>query len=70
MDEEIGQLLKYRQLNTHTKFAHIWNQSYSNKMARLCQGVVTGLDGTGKRFDSTDTFHVTHYEYIPQDRRK
>ena len=32
MDEEMGKLLNYLQVRTHTKFAHIWDQSYSNEM--------------------------------------
>ena len=58
MYEETGQLINYCQLRTHPKFAHIWNQYYSNEMVRLCQGVGTGKDVTRKISDGTDTFHV------------
>ena len=30
LNETSGQLLKYRQLRKHPKFAHIWNNSYAN----------------------------------------
>ena len=69
-DEETGQLLNYRQLCTHPKLAYIWNQSYSNEMGRLFQGVGTSAGGNVKRVDGTDTFHIMHYNDTPQYRRK
>ena len=39
-------------------------------MGRLRQGIGTGADGTVKRVDGTDTFHVIHYKDIPHDHRK
>ena len=70
MDEETGQLITYCQLHTHPKFAHICNQSYSNEMVCLRQGVKTGVDVTGKRVDGTNNFYVIQYEDTPQDHRK
>ena len=38
LDKTSGQLLEYRQLCKHPKFAHIWNISYANKLGQLYQG--------------------------------
>ena len=58
--EETGHILSYRQLRTHPRFAHMWDQSYSNEIGRLCQGVGTVVDFIGKRVYGTNTFHVIH----------
>ena len=58
MNEETGNLLNYRQLHAHPKFFHICNQSYSNEMGCLCQGIRTGVYVTVKRADGTNNFYV------------
>ena len=42
-------------------------QKFSNEMGRLCQGVVTGNNGIGKRVEGTNTFYVIKFEDIPKD---
>ena len=37
-------------------------------MGRLCQGVVTGTNGIGKRVEGTNKFFVVKFEDIPKDR--
>jgi hypothetical protein len=69
-DEDSGQMLEYRQLLKHPKLKYIWSPSFSNEMGRLCQGVGTGPDGTGKRVEGTDTFRVIQFDDIPKDRLK
>ena len=39
LDEETGQLMEYKQLCKHPKYATTWTTSYSNDMVRLCQGI-------------------------------
>ena len=41
-DENSGQLLQYRKLCKHPKFAHISNTSYANELGRLCQDIEKG----------------------------
>ena len=66
LDEDTGQLLKYRQMHNHPKYAAIWNQSFSKKMGTLCQGVWKGPSGQGQRIAGTDTFFIMDYENIPR----
>ena len=35
LDKTSGQLVQYRQLRKHPKFAHNWNTSYANELGRL-----------------------------------
>ena len=70
LDEDMGEYLNYRQLRQHLKLKHIWNQSFSNEMGRLCQGIGVGDNGIGHRVEGTDTFRVIYYDNIPPDRRK
>ena len=37
-------------------------------MGRLCQGVVTGPNGKGKRIEGTNTFFAIKFDNIPKDR--
>ena len=37
-------------------------------MGRLCQGVVKGPNGKGKRIEGTNTFFAIKFENIPEDR--
>ena len=68
--EETGQLMEYRQLCKHSRYATTWTTSYSNDMGRLCQGIVKNTEGTGKSVEGTDTFFVVHYHDIPANKRK
>ena len=45
LDEETGKTLEYGQLRKHPKYQKVWNESYSNELGRLCQGVGTGKKG-------------------------
>ena len=66
-----GQLIQYRQLRKHRNFAHIWNTSYANELGRLFQGVYKGSKGPKNQLvEGTNTFRITIFEDIPQDRRK
>ena len=53
LDEATGQTLEYRQLRQHPDFHKVWNNYYSNKLGRLCQGIGTSPDGTCKRVKGT-----------------
>ena len=70
INEDTAQLMEYRQLRKHPKYAATWTTSYSNETGRLCQGIGKNTEGTGKRVKVTDTFFVIHYHDIPSDRRK
>ena len=71
LDETPRQLLQYRQLRKHPKFAHIWNTSYANELGRLCQGIGQGSKGPKhQHMEGTNTFRLIKFEDIPQDRRK
>ena len=39
MDTVTGETLEHRQLRRHPKYKKTWNQSYSNELGRLCQGI-------------------------------
>lgn len=70
-DPESGQMLEYRQLRNHPTLGHIWNESYSNELGRLCQGIGIGSKGdNNQRVAGTDTFRVIDYSEIPKERRK
>ena len=70
LDEDTVNLLEYRQLCNHPKYAKIWNQSFTNKMGHLCQVVGKGIDGEVQRIKGTDTFFMVDYEDIPRNQRK
>ena len=61
IDEETGQLMEYRQLRKHLKYATTWTTSYSNEMGHLCHGIGKNTKSTGKRVEGTDNFFVIHY---------
>ena len=63
-------MLKYLQLCQHPDFHNIWNESYSKKLGRICQGIGTSPDGSGKRVKGTDTFFLICFEDILTDSRK
>jgi hypothetical protein len=69
LDTATGQMLEYRQLHKHPQYKDIWDESYSNELRRLCQGVGTKSDDpSSKRVQGTDTFRVIHYNNIPPKR--
>ena len=70
LDKATSQSLEYRQLLQHPEFHKIWNESYSNELCRLCQGISTSPDGTGKCVKGTDKFFLVRFKDIPADRRK
>ena len=70
LDKATGQTLEYRQLCQHPDFHKIWNESYSNELGRLCQGIGTSPNGTSKRVKGTNTFFLIRFEDIPADCRK
>ena len=51
-------------------FRKKWNQYFSNKMGRLCQGVGTGKNNLGKRVEGTNTSDAIKFENIPEDKVK
>ena len=62
---------EYRQLRQHPKYKDIWEQSYSNELGRLCQGIGHRKEGTKKqRVAGTETFQVIKHGDIPKDRLK
>ena len=65
-----GKFIEYYQLQNHPKLSKICNESYSNEMGRLCQGVGPGPDGADQGVKGTNTFHIIEYEYIPMDCRQ
>ena len=70
LDKANGQTLEYRQLRQHPDFHKVWNESYSNELGWLCQGIDTSPDGTVKRVKGNDTFFLIRFKDIPADRRK
>ena len=71
LDETSGQLLQYRQLRKHPKFAHIWNTSYVNELGRLCQRIVKGSKvPKHQRVEGTNNFRLIKFADILQDRQK
>ena len=70
LDEDTGQLMEYRKIRKHPRYATTWTKFYSNDMGRLCQGIVNNTVGTGKHIKGTDILFVIYYRNIPDDRRK
>ena len=48
LDAETVKTLEYRQLRQHPKYKDICEQSYSNEVGRLCQGIGHGTAGPNK----------------------
>ena len=70
MDTVTGETLEHRKLRRHPKYKKTWDQSYSNELGRLCQGIGKGSKGPKhQRVEGTDTFQIIRYEDIPHDRR-
>ena len=70
LDHDTGNQLNYGQLINHPKFQKTWNQSFSNEMGRLCQGVGIGKNNLGKRVEGTNTFHAIKFENTSEDKFK
>jgi hypothetical protein len=70
LDEKTGKTLEYGQLRKHPKYQKVWNESYSNELGRLCQGVGSGKKGPlGQHSKGTRTFNIINFDDIPIDRR-
>jgi hypothetical protein len=70
LDKESGQLLKHSQLRQDSCYKEVWDQSYSNELGQLCQGIGMGDKASGKRVAGTNTFHLTWYSDIPHHKHK
>ena len=71
LDAETVKTLEYRQLRQHPKYKGIWEQSYSNELGWLFQGIGHGTVGPKKeRVAVTETFQVIKHGDIPKDRLK
>ena len=69
LNKTLGQLLEYRQLHMHPKFAHICNTSYANELGRLYQGVGKGSNVPKKKcIEGTNTLRIIFFEDIPCKR--
>ena len=70
LDEETGNTLDYGQRQKHPKYQKVWNESYSNELGRMCQGVGSGKKGPlSQRTEGTGTFNIIDFDDIQIDRR-
>ena len=68
LDEETGKTLEYGQLRKHPKYQKVWNESYSNELGRLYQGVRSGKKGPlQQRTEGTGTFNIIDFNDTPLD---
>ena len=59
MDTVTGETLEHRQLHRHPKYKNTWNQSYSNDLVCLCQGIGKGSKGPKQQhIEGTDAFRI------------
>ena len=70
LDSKIGRTLGYRQLRNYPKFHQVWIELYANEIGRICKGIGTSPDASGKRVEGTTTFLVINYDVIPANRCK
>ncbi len=63
LDQETGELFKYRRLLKHPRFKDVWNRSTADEFGRLAQGI-------GGRIKGMDTIQFIHKHEIPADRLK
>ena len=71
LDEELRNILEWRQLRDQPRLKEVWKESYTNKLGRLYQCVVIGKDGPRKQqVTDYDTFFVTKRKKIPVEQRK
>ena len=70
LDATTVQTLEHRQIRKHPSYKDVWDQSYSNEIRRLCQGVGFNPIKTDQCIKGTNTFKVILYKNIPQDRCK
>ena len=69
MDTVTGKTLEHFQLRCHSKYKHVWNESYSNKQGRLFQGRGNGSEGPkNQRIKGTETFQIIRYDNIPSQQ--
>ncbi len=68
-DENTGNFLKWRQLQTHPTLSATWNSSYANKLGRLCQGIGIGPNKV-KCIRGTNTLFLIPYDKIAANRRR
>jgi hypothetical protein len=68
LDTASGQLLEHHQLQQDPRYKEVWDQSYSNELGQLCQGISAGDIAGGKRIAGTNTFHRTWYSSIPHHK--
>jgi hypothetical protein len=61
LDQDTGQLLKYRRLLKHPRFKDVWNKLAADEFGRLAQGI-------GGRIKGTDTIQFIHKHKILADR--
>ena len=65
-----GETLEHRKLWRHPKYKNNWNQSYSNELGRLCQGIGKVSKGPKQqRVEETATFRIIRHKDIHHDRR-
>ena len=70
MNTVTGETLEHHQLRRQPKYKNTWNQSYSNELLLLGQGIVKGYKGPKQqRAEGADTFRMIRYKDIPRDRR-
>jgi hypothetical protein len=66
-DENTGNFLEWRQLQTHPTLSIAWNTYYANKLGHLCQGISTGPN-KGKHVKGTNTLFLIFFDKIPANR--
>ena len=59
LDNEIGKVLNYGQLQRYPKYEETWNKYFSKRMGRLCQGVGKGNNDVGKSVEGTNIFFMS-----------
>jgi hypothetical protein len=67
LNENMGNILEWRQLRNHPTLSATWNTSYANELGCLCQGIGTGPN-EGKCVKGTNTLFPIPYDKIPSNR--
>ena len=64
-----GETLEHCQIRLRLRYKKTWNQSYSNELGILCQGIVKGYKRPKQQHvEGTDTFRIIQHKDIPHDR--
>ena len=63
LDPTTGDLLEYRHLLAHPKYAKTWSRAGTKELGRLAQGIPGVVEGT-------NTIFFKSYDEIPNDRKK